>query len=98
MSQMLFDACAIGDFEQAERWRSEFIPLEDLRDRFGPARVLHSAIELAGIAQTGAVPPYLSLLSQEHLERLSPVARNLFEREAMSDRPELVASAPQAPA
>jgi dihydrodipicolinate synthase/N-acetylneuraminate lyase len=95
MSQMLFEACAVGDLEQAERWRSEFIPLEDLRDGFGPAKVLHSAIELAGIAQTGAVPPYLSLLSQEYLERLSPVARNLFEREAMSDRLQLVASAPQ---
>jgi len=98
LSRMLFEACVIEDFEQAERLRSEFIPLEDLRDLFGPARVLHSAIELAGIAQTGAVPPYLSLLSQEHLEGLAPVARNLFEREAMSGRPELVASAPQAPA
>ena len=86
MSQMLFEACAIGDFAQAERLRTEFIPLEDLRDRFGPAKVLHSAIESAGIAQTGAVPPYVSLLSQEHLEKLSPVARHLFERETMSDK------------
>ena len=85
ISQMLFETCAAGDFEQAERWRGEFIPLEDLRDRFGPAKVLHSAIESAGIAQTGAVSPYLSLLSQEHLEKLAPVARDLFEREALPD-------------
>jgi dihydrodipicolinate synthase/N-acetylneuraminate lyase len=83
-SQLLFEACAQRDFDQAERWRSDFIPLEDLRDRWGPAKVLHSAVELAGIARTGAVPPYLSLLSSEQLEILSPVARNLFDREVFS--------------
>jgi dihydrodipicolinate synthase/N-acetylneuraminate lyase len=93
LSQMLFEACASGDFAQAERLRSEFIPLEDLRDGFGPAKVLHSAIELAGIARTGDVPPYLSLLLQELLEKLSPVARDLFECDAMSDKLQLVASA-----
>ena len=82
LSQMLFAACAGGDFEQAERLRSEFIQLEDLRDRFGPAKVLHSAVELAGIAQTGDVPPYLSSLSSEQLQKISPVARKLFERDA----------------
>lgn len=90
LSQMLFEACAMGDFERAERLRCEFIPLEDLRDRFGPAKVLHSAIELAGIAQTGAVPPYLSLPTSEQLEKLSPVARNLFKRDALSDKLQLV--------
>src|SRR5713226_8448610 len=76
MSQMLFEVCAVGDFEQAERWRSEFIPLEDLRDLYGPARVLHAAIELAGIAQTGAVPPFVTGLSAEQEQSVAPVARN----------------------
>lgn len=86
-TRSLFETCSKGDFDQAERWRSQFIPLEDLRDRWGPAKVLHSAVELAGIARTGPVPPYLSLLSAEQLEVLSPVARNLFDRDAMSDEP-----------
>ena len=29
------------------------MPLEDLRDAWGPARVLHTRTELAGIAATG---------------------------------------------
>jgi len=85
-TRLLFEACGKGDFEQAARLQSEFIPLEDLRDRWGPAKVLHSALELAGIARTGAVPPYLSLLSSEQMEVLSPVARNLFDRDRMSDK------------
>jgi dihydrodipicolinate synthase/N-acetylneuraminate lyase len=85
MTRLLFAACAREDFGEAERWRKEFIPLEDLRDRWGPAKVLHAAIESAGIARTGAVPPYLSLLSPEQLEVVSPVARNLFDLNKMSD-------------
>jgi dihydrodipicolinate synthase/N-acetylneuraminate lyase len=79
LSQMLFEACARGDFQAAEDLRAEFIPLEDLRDGWGPARILHSAIEFADIARVGAVPPYLSGLSAEQLGELSPVARALFE-------------------
>jgi len=82
MSQLLFDACANGRFDEAERLRREFIPLEDLRDQFGPAQILHSALELAGIARTGAVPPYLSLSSSDQLEVLSSVVRTLLYRDS----------------
>jgi dihydrodipicolinate synthase/N-acetylneuraminate lyase len=82
MSQLLFDACANGRFDEAERLRREFIPLEDLRDQFGPAQILHSAVELAGIARTGAVQPYLSLPSSDQLEVLSPVVRTLLYRDS----------------
>jgi len=85
LSERLFDACARGDFAEAEALRAEFIPLEDLRDAFGPARVLHTAVEQAGIAQTGSVPPFLSELSPEQAEELAPVARDLFERDARCD-------------
>ncbi len=61
------------------------MPIEDLRDAWNPARVLHSAIELAGIAQTGVIPPYLSALSSELLQELSAVARTLLERDSMID-------------
>jgi len=91
-SQMLFEACANGEFEQAERLRLQFIPLEDLRDRVSPAKVLHSAIELAGIAQTGPVPPYLSSLNAEQQQEIGPVAKKLLEFEAASASQPLVAS------
>jgi len=77
LSQMLFDACEREDFETALELREQFLPLEDFRDHCGPARVLHHATELAGIAQTGQVPPYLSPLSGDQLKELAPVARDL---------------------
>jgi dihydrodipicolinate synthase/N-acetylneuraminate lyase len=93
LSQRLFEACARGDFAEAEQLRTMFIPLEDLRDASGPAKVLHEAVELAGIAQTGDVPPFLSALSVEQIEKVGPVGRQLFERNAMSDKLKFVASA-----
>jgi dihydrodipicolinate synthase/N-acetylneuraminate lyase len=68
------------EWDQAERIRERFMPLEDLRDAWGPARVLHHATELAGIASTGPIPPFVSPLSAAELTRLAPVARALAER------------------
>ena len=76
----LFDACVRKDWQRAEEVREHFMPLEDLRDAWGPARVLHHATELAGIAQTGPIVPYVSPLDAGQLERLGPVARGLRAR------------------
>ena len=78
----LFEAAAAGDWARATTLRAGFMPLEDLRDRWGPARVLHHATELAGIATTGPIPPYVSALDAAQVAQLSPVARALREREA----------------
>jgi dihydrodipicolinate synthase/N-acetylneuraminate lyase len=76
----LLAACHAQKWDEAERIREKFIPLEDLRDAWGPARVLHHATELAGIASTGPIPPFVSPLSSGELTRLAPVARALAER------------------
>src|SRR3954468_22686669 len=73
----LFEACGAKDWARAEELRSQFMPLEDLRDAWGPARVLHHATELAGITTTGPIPPYISPLDPDQLEQLGPVARAL---------------------
>lgn len=73
----LFAACQASDWDQAEHLRARFMPLEDLRDEWGPARVLHHAVELAAIAQTGSIPPYVSQLNASQLARLAPVAQAL---------------------
>src|SRR6185369_756937 len=86
LTQRLFEACAREDFAAAEQLRTGFIPLEDLRDAWSPAKVLHEAVEVAGIAETGEIPPFLSGLSADQVEKLAPVARQLFERNAMSDK------------
>src|SRR5207302_5199080 len=89
LSQMLFAACARQDFDEAEALRAEFISLEDLRDQWGPAKVLHAAIESAGIAQMGEIPPYVSGLSAEQLKELEAVVCSLFGREAMCEKLQL---------
>lgn len=78
LSQEPFAACARADFVQAENLRSEFIALEDLRDAWGPARVLHAAVEQAGIARTRKIPPFVSELSSQQIEELSPLAKSLL--------------------
>jgi dihydrodipicolinate synthase/N-acetylneuraminate lyase len=75
-------ACADGNWTTAESLRAEFMPLEDVRDAWGPARVLHHATELAGIASTGPIPPFVSPLNPNQLSELAPVARGLRERDA----------------
>jgi dihydrodipicolinate synthase/N-acetylneuraminate lyase len=82
LSARLFQSCVEGDYGRAEELRSKFIPLEDLRDEWGPARVLHQAAASAGLAETGPIPPYVSALSAEQLERLTPVARTLLDEDA----------------
>jgi dihydrodipicolinate synthase/N-acetylneuraminate lyase len=80
--QALFEACRRRDWTAAESLRAPFMPLEDVRDALGPARVLHHATELAGIAPTGPIPPFVSALDRAQLDRLAPVARTLREHTA----------------
>jgi dihydrodipicolinate synthase/N-acetylneuraminate lyase len=49
-------------WEDAEKIRAAYIPLEDLRDKRGPIRVLHDAVTLAGIADMGPMLPMISNL------------------------------------
>jgi dihydrodipicolinate synthase/N-acetylneuraminate lyase len=64
-SQAIFDACGSGDWASAEASRAGFLPLEDVRDALGPARVLHAAVTVAAIADTGPIPPFVSELTAE---------------------------------
>ncbi len=78
----LFAAAVAGDWPEAERLRALFMPLEDLRDAWGPARVLHHASELSGIAPSGPIPPFVSPLDSDRLRELRPVAAALAEADA----------------
>lgn len=77
-SLALFRACVAKDYGAAEGIRQRFLPLEDLRDAWGPARVLHAAAELAGISVTGPVPPFVTAIDDTQTKALRPVARELF--------------------
>ena len=77
LTQALFAACKQRDRAAAEALRAPFLPLEDLRDAWGPAPVLHAAVEAAGIAETGPLPPFVSNLSAERMATVKPVAQAL---------------------
>ena len=82
LSSALFEACRAHDWARAEAIRRQFIPFEDLRDEWGPARVLHHGVELAGISPTGPIPPFVSPLAASQVEQLAPVARALGDATA----------------
>lgn len=84
LSCELFRACVAGDYETAEKLRAGFLPLEDLRDGLSPAKVLHHATELAGIARMNQIPPFLSALPTEQLNRIAAATFRLAELETES--------------
>src|SRR5687768_10903613 len=69
LSVQMLKAVRAGDWQEAERIRRIFRPLEDLRNAINPIRVLHEAVRLAGIADTGSLAPLLSNLPpSDHTE------------------------------
>jgi dihydrodipicolinate synthase/N-acetylneuraminate lyase len=85
-SQAIFESCRAGDYQVAERLRQDFIAVEDLRDAWGPARVLHAATELTNLANTGPTPPFISPLSVEQKSQLREPAAALAAKGAPSPR------------
>lgn len=77
--QALYEAAQRGDFVRAREYRSAFMPLEDLRDRWGPGVVLHEAVESAGIARVGPHVPFLSELTADQREEVGATAGKLAE-------------------
>jgi dihydrodipicolinate synthase/N-acetylneuraminate lyase len=63
LSNAIREALLRGDVVDARRLRQTFLPLEDLRDAHSPIVILHEAVRLAGIAQTGPMLPYLENIS-----------------------------------
>lgn len=73
-SMEMLAAIQANHFDSAEAIRREFSPLEDLRNQINPIRVLHRAVELAGIAETGPMYPMLGELSAEQSSRIASAA------------------------
>ena len=77
-SQRMLTAIGHGDFDAAGLVRRSFQPMENLRDSIHPIRVLHSAIELAGIAEMGRILPLLSGLSSSAEDDVKKAAQDLL--------------------
>jgi dihydrodipicolinate synthase/N-acetylneuraminate lyase len=65
-------------FDEAEKIRAAYMPLEDQRDALGPIRVLHDAVTLAGIADMGPILPMIANLDAAERRAVQPAASALL--------------------
>ncbi len=70
----LLEAIQAEDWERAEELRAMFVPLETLRDAWGPIPVLHVAVREARIAETGPILPLLSEPAPDRIEAIAGAA------------------------
>ncbi len=77
LSQRMLKAIHEKDYDLAESIRHTFLPLEGLRNEINPIRVLHEAVALCGIAQTGRHLPLLSGISSTATDRVRAIAAEL---------------------
>lgn len=78
-SMQMLAAIKANDFESAESIRASFETLENLRNAHGPIPVLHHAVALADIAQTGAHLPLMSDLDEQLIDPIKEASLELFE-------------------
>jgi dihydrodipicolinate synthase/N-acetylneuraminate lyase len=77
LSQKMLIAIQNGRWDEAEAIRETFRPLEDLRNAIHPIRVLHEAVALGGIAETGALLPLLSRVGEDDRAKIAAAATEL---------------------
>ncbi len=85
LSMDFLHAVRAGDIARAEEIRAVFRPLEDLRNRIHPIRVLHAAVALAGIAETGPIVPLLSPVDPSDEPEIADAARTLLQQNGAID-------------
>ena len=78
LSQQMLVALNQDDTKTAESIRQTFQPLEDLRNTINPIRVLHEAVALAGIAETGPQMPLLSGVDDAARDQIREAAEGLM--------------------
>ena len=78
LSDQLLKAVQANDLDKARAIQAIFKPLEDLRNGVNPIRVLHEAVRLAGIAETGPHLPLLSVITEAQSEQVKAAALTLL--------------------
>jgi 4-hydroxy-tetrahydrodipicolinate synthase len=87
LSNRIREALHAGDDATAAATRELFLPLEDARDAHSPIRILHAAVDLAGIAPTGPIGEFLSVIDDRQvLDKLKPIAADLLARNQAAAR------------
>ncbi|MCA9129288.1 MAG: dihydrodipicolinate synthase family protein [Planctomycetales bacterium] len=77
LSMKMLRAIQSKDYDLAEQIRIQFQGLEDLRNGINPIRVLHRAVELADIAETGPMYPMLGELTATETSDVGAAANAL---------------------
>jgi dihydrodipicolinate synthase/N-acetylneuraminate lyase len=80
LSMKCMHAIHSEDYAGAEAIRAQFEPLEDLRNGHGPIPVLHHAVQLAGVAETGPFLPLLAPLDESLLPTIQKAAVELLAK------------------
>lgn len=81
MSMALLEALKRGDRAGATRLLAPMQPLEDLRGAHGEIRVLHDALALSGLADTGPILPPMTHVDPAHRAAMTRAARDLLAAE-----------------
>ena len=77
LSQKMLAAINEKNYDLAEEIRRQFVSLENLRNQINPIRVLHEALALCGIADTGPHLPLLSGLADSAQPAVKAAAESL---------------------
>jgi hypothetical protein len=81
LSNRIREALLAGDDAAARATRELFMPLENARDAHSPIRVLHAAVDLAGIAPTGPIGEFLWTIEDDAvLRELAGIASHCWRR------------------
>lgn len=78
LSTDMLRAIQAKDFSTAERIRTQFRPLENLRDSINPVRVLHAAVQLAGVCDSGPILPPLSPVDSAEIPAIAAAAKEFL--------------------
>jgi dihydrodipicolinate synthase/N-acetylneuraminate lyase len=86
LSMRLLAALKAGDARAAEAALAPFKPLEALREKHHPIRVLHTAVTLSGIADMGPMLPLMTEADPAVHDEIGRAARTLLEAELAARR------------
>ncbi len=79
LAQQMLQALHDNDETLAESIQQKFSPLEDLRNEINPVGVLHEAVALGGISETGPLLPLMSSIDSETSRRVEAATRCLCD-------------------
>jgi dihydrodipicolinate synthase/N-acetylneuraminate lyase len=81
LSMEMLQALQKNDLDLVETIRKKFELLEGLRNAINPVRVLHAAIKLTKLADTGPLQPMMSEISDSQAAKVAKAAMDLLKNE-----------------